>query len=132
MVERILVTGAGGFLGKHVMRRFKEAGYNVIGIDLRDSDYYVDVTDFEAFVDVAKKVSPSLIIHLAALVGGDPSFKNPYEYFKVNVLGTLNVFESCRKLGINKVIYMSSFSPFGLATNEEIIRRVAEYRSKEY
>jgi nucleoside-diphosphate-sugar epimerase len=115
MMEKILVTGAGGFLGKHVMRKFKKVGYNVIGVDLKGSDYNVDVTDFEAFTDLVKRVSPSLIIHLAALVSGDLSLKAPYEYFKVNTLGTLNVFESCRKMGINKVIYMSSLSPFGPA-----------------
>lgn len=41
--------------------------------------------------------------------------KNPYDYFKVNTMVTLNVFEACRELGIKKAIIMSSFSPYGKA-----------------
>lgn len=62
-----------------------------------------------------------MVIHLAALTGsagkggGAESLKHPYDYFRVNVDGTLNIFETCRDLGIRRVICLSSFSVYGIA-----------------
>ena len=124
---KIAVTGGSGFLGKWVVRALKEAGHEVASIDIaagiddRWTTFSIDLTVYLETKNTLKVIKPDAIIHLAALAGatgkggGAESLKDPYRYFKANQDITLNVFEACRELGIRRVIYMSSFSPFGNA-----------------
>jgi len=122
----ILITGAGGFLGKHVTKFFQNEGLEIIPTDTKISEeiQYLDVTNFSQIDSFIKKNCPEMVIHLAALAGATgkggsfESLKSPFEYFQVNVLGVLNIFEACRKNNIKKIIYMSSFSPYGVTFDE--------------
>ncbi|MDH5733508.1 MAG: NAD(P)-dependent oxidoreductase [Candidatus Bathyarchaeota archaeon] len=110
---KILVTGGRGFLGTYVCQMLTEYGHQVIDTDIQGNGIHLDVTKLDEVTQLFKKVQPELVIHLAAVVGGGPSKAKPYQYFYVNTLGTLNVLEACRQNNILKLIYMSSFSPFG-------------------
>ena len=110
---KILVTGGRGFLGLHFCQVLKEYGYQVIDTDVQGKGILLDVTKLDEVDQLFRKVHPELVIHLAALVGGGPSKAKPYQYFHVNTLGTLNVLEGCLRNKIKKLMYMSSFSPFG-------------------
>jgi len=128
LVTRVLVTGASGFLGGYLVEKLKAERFGVIPTDIDITSretVYLDVTDSQGTRSLFKTHKPDVLIHLAARCGskgkggGAESVKDPFNFFRVNILGTLNIFEACRLNNVNKVIYMSSFSPYGVV-NEAI------------
>lgn len=134
MAEKILVTGAAGFIGSNLVETLLESGINVIGIDNFDLFYERtikvnniknavnspkysfeegDVRDPVFLDDCLKKFKPDIIVHLAAKAGVRPSLVNPQEYYDVNVMGTLNLLEMMRNNNITKMIFASSSSVYG-------------------
>lgn len=80
---RVLVTGAEGFVGGHLLPRLVEAGMDVTGTD-RD----VDVTDRDALVAAVRRVRPEAIVHLAAQSSVAASWKDPLSAYRLNYLGS--------------------------------------------
>jgi nucleoside-diphosphate-sugar epimerase len=120
---RVLVTGGAGFLGQRVVSKFRAEGFAVVSTDVfpRERDIEsLDVTDLQATDAKFSSAKPDVVIHLAALTGakgkggGSESLRDPYDYFRTNVMGTLTVLEACRLHKIQRVIYMSSFSTYGV------------------
>ena len=132
----ILVTGAAGFIGFHVVSSLLSKGESVIGVD-NLNDYY-DVSLKKARLDVltkndsfqfilsdindTKNLLASLvkhqtvnkIIHLAAQAGVRYSLENPFAYTNSNVNGHLSILEICRKInGLEHMVYASSSSVYG-------------------
>ena len=120
---KIVVTGGTGFVGKYVVNQLVSDGHRVTPIDVaaKDDRTKVDVTVKHEVKTALASLDPDVVIHLAALTGsigkggGAESLKFSYDYFRVNVTGSLNIFETCRELGIKKVLCMSSFSTYGIA-----------------
>jgi len=126
---RVLVTGAGGCIGSWVLALLTRAGVPVAALDLSadtrrpallmsESELSTiqwatgDIADPEAVLGAAKASAARAIIHLAALQV--PFCKaDPVAGAKVNVVGTVNVFEAARKLGIKRVAYASSIAAHG-------------------
>lgn len=130
LLVNIIVTGGVGFVGRYIVDLLRSEGHNVTPMDISSENKMsrVDVTDRNQVRAAFIFFKPEAVIHLAALAGstgkggGAESIKLPYEYFHVNLIGTLNIYETCRELGINKVLCMSSFSPYGVVKcpiNEE-------------
>ena len=135
---KVLVTGFAGFIGSHLTERLLGDGYEVIGID-DFNDYYDprikerNISNFEQnkkfslnrgdirnrnFVnEVFSKCKPDIVIHLAARAGVRPSLIQPILYEEVNVLGTLNVFETAKGKKCKKFIFGSSSSVYGECKN---------------
>ncbi len=133
-MSRILVTGAAGFIGSHVVERLLERGQGVIGLDNLD-DFYdpaikrrnlaraLDASAFElvegdirdARVLDSLPDDVSLIIHLAARAGVRPSIEQPLLYQDVNVRGTQELLEYARRAGVRRFIFGSSSSVYGNA-----------------
>jgi len=130
----ILVTGAAGFIGYHVARRFLEQGFRVVGVD-NLNDYYsvslkkdrlkqlderdfnfveADISDQEAMQKVFQDHSIAIVVHLAAQAGVRYSLENPAAYIQSNVVGTANLLELSRQHGIQHFVYASSSSVYGL------------------
>lgn len=80
----------------------------------------VDITDVETMSSVFETYKFDFVIHLAAQAGIRYSFKYPQTYVNVNIVGTFNVFELCKKHNIKHLIYASSSSVYG-ETQEEIL-----------
>ena len=113
---KILVTGASGFLGKPLVSALKSQGHEVYAIDLPDGDITLEST-LSPFSD--KGISR--VIHLAGRTFVPDSWKTPFDYYRVNVLGTVNVLEFCRKTGAG-MTFISSYlygAPEYLPIDEE-------------
>ncbi len=125
---KCLVTGGAGFIGSHLVDCLLEDGYEVIVLDNfatgrsenlaqhHGSPHFnlqqIDITDGEAiqpyFHDVER------VFHVAALANIVPSIKQPMDYHRVNVDGTVNVLEAARLAGVKRFIYTASGSCYGI------------------
>jgi len=130
----ILVTGGAGFIGSHLCERLIILGHSVSCIDnfdgfynpqikranikdiARSKDFRLfesDICDFDSLFRIISDISPDLIIHLAARAGVRPSIEDPALYERVNIAGTINILEACRKLKIERLMFASSSSVYG-------------------
>lgn len=136
MHNKILITGAAGFIGFHCALRLLQAGHDVVGVD-NMNDYYdvqlkedrltelsnftnftfikTDISDKPAMEDVWNDYGPfKRVIHLAAQAGVRYSLQNPFAYVQSNVLGHLVILELCRHTeGFEHLVYASSSSVYG-------------------
>ena len=100
--ERIMVTGGGGFLGSHVIERLRQDGAHHID-SIRSTDW--DLTKESHVEALYAEVNPTVVFHLAGLVGGIGANKaHPGQFFYDNVMmGTLTVHHAM-KAGVKKVV----------------------------
>jgi UDP-glucose 4-epimerase len=114
----ILVTGANGFIGRHVCSTLRGAGRIVLRTDRRsvsgDAEGFVsfDIADRQQLEEVVRANAVDTIIHLAAILPS-ASQQDPASAPKVNIGGTLNVLEAARKHRVRRVVYASSISVYG-------------------
>jgi NAD dependent epimerase/dehydratase len=128
--KRVLVTGAGGFIGSHLAERLVELNaavrafvhYNALGTWgwLDESPHRGemevlagDVCDRDTVRQATKEVD--IVFHLAALIAIPYSYRAPASYVRTNVEGTLNVLEAAREAGIERVIHTSTSEVYGTA-----------------
>ena len=134
MDNRVLVTGAAGFIGYHLCERLLKEGYEVYGIDNMDSYYSVNLKESrlknlevnknfffykERFGDnskidgLLKDIKPSIIFHLAAQAGVRYSIENPRVYLRSNIEETFNLLEAIKNRGCSHFIFASTSSAYG-------------------
>ncbi|HET9726368.1 MAG TPA: NAD-dependent epimerase/dehydratase family protein, partial [Gemmatimonadales bacterium] len=134
-MTRILVTGAAGFIGSHLVQALTRRGDEVVGIDNFDAFYpramkernlremgrlpgfqfyEQDMLDVPALT--ARLTSDTVIVHLAAKAGVRPSLADPVAYAQANVTGTATVLEAARRAGVSRIAFGSSSSVYGDST----------------
>jgi UDP-glucose 4-epimerase len=102
-LRRILLTGAGGFVGRAVTRDLRAVGFEVVGLDLHGAELAIDVLDREALIRVTQEARPHAFIHAAALTSGEDK-----RLLEVNLGGTLNALEAARDAGVWHFVFLSS------------------------
>lgn len=113
-----LVTGAHGFVGRHLVAHLTEAGDDVIGVDRTDGG--IDITDAAAVAALVAEVEPTVIYHLAGWADVGGSWQAPVEAFRANAEGTLNVLTAATEAGVERVLAVSSADVYGIVTPEEL------------
>lgn len=113
---RVLVTGAAGFLGRHVAREFRDAGWEVTGFDIESFDeadigsIVGDLTDKQAVVEAAGGCSH--IAHVGAIGDVYLAGEQPDLAASVNVVGTANVIEGAKTANA-RIVYASTWEVYG-------------------
>ncbi len=115
---RALVTGAGGFVGVHLVRHLEEQGDDVVQLE-RNVDG-VDITDADALTDAVVAAKPEAVYHLAGAADVGGSWAAPRPTFLANALGTLNVLEASREAGAERVLAVTSADVYGRVTQDEL------------
>ena len=133
----VLVTGAAGFIGFHLSRRLLKDGYHVTGIDnlspyydvkLKEarlerltpfenfSFYKIDLSDKKSLEALFNNIKYDVVVNLAAQAGVRYSIKNPHAYVDSNIVGFVNLLESCRHNDVKHLVFASSSSVYGANT----------------
>jgi UDP-glucuronate 4-epimerase len=134
-VTRVVVTGAAGFIGSHLVEALARRGDDVTGIDNFDPFYPREMKERnlaeldpqpgftfreQDMLDVdglAALLTPdTVVVHLAAKAGVRPSLADPVGYARANVTGTAAVIEAARRAGVSRVVFGSSSSVYGDST----------------
>jgi UDP-glucuronate 4-epimerase len=134
MLKTVLVTGSAGFIGSHLCERLIAQGLCVIGLDnfcdsydpalkrsniseaLLSPSYILvegDILDGGLLNSLFESRSIDAVVHLAALAGVRRSLENPLDYVDVDIKGTVNMLELCRRYSIKKFVFASSSSVYG-------------------
>src|SRR5216110_4062909 len=130
---RILVTGGAGFIGSHLVEKLLATGHEVSVLD-DFNDFYdpqikraniaqvagevaihrIDLRDSAAVNLLFHREKFDAIAHLAARAGVRPSIRQPQLYYDTNVSGTLHLLEAARLTGIERFVFASSSSVYGI------------------
>jgi len=128
--KRVLVTGAGGFIGSHLTERLVEAGanvtafvhYNALGtwgwLEESPAAEHAevvagDIADRDSVRKAMKGVD--IVLHLAALIAIPYSYEVPAAYVQANTLGTLNVLQCARDQNVERIVHTSTSEVYGSA-----------------
>src|SRR5437899_1377776 len=103
---KVLVTGADGFLGRHLSARLRQSGFDVLALGREQCD----VLDRVRLRKIIAENRPAKIFHLAAQSLPVRSWDRPVETFRVNVEGTLNLLESVRQISDKTVVLVAGSS----------------------
>lgn len=132
MSDSLLVTGADGFIGSHLVESLVRDGYKVKAfcfynsfgswgwLDHIDSSiknnvevFLGDIRDQESVIEASKKID--IIFHLASLIAIPYSYRAPSSYVETNINGTLNILQAARKCDLKKVVHTSTSETYGTA-----------------
>lgn len=120
---RVLVTGGAGFIGSHIVEALLAAQHEVFVVDNLSTGkreniptgvplYELDIRD-AAIGQVIKDLKPQAIIHQAAQVAVPVSLRDPFFDASINIMGTLNLLEGCRRHGVERFVFASSAAVYG-------------------
>lgn len=120
MQKKILITGGSGYLGRHLGRRLRESGYDVVLAARNNKQNFhatnfsgcrslaMDVTNIESVRDIIAQERPAIVVHAAATKFVDISETQPMETVDVNVLGSQNVARVAIDKGVELVVGIST------------------------
>jgi UDP-glucuronate 4-epimerase len=135
--QKVLVTGAAGFIGFHLARRLLNDGCQVVGADnmnpyyevalkearlgvLKDESNFtffkLDLSDRKQLEDIFGGMGFDVVVNMAAQAGVRYSIENPYAYVDSNLVGFVNLLECCRHNRVKHLVFASSSSVYGANT----------------
>lgn len=127
---KVLLTGAGGFIGSHLTELLVNEGYNVkafvrynsknnwgwLESSIVKNDIEVitgDIRDYDSVYSSLKDCDA--VFHLAALIGIPYSYISPKAYIETNITGTYNILQSAKELGLKQILITSTSETYGTA-----------------
>ena len=129
---RFLVSGGAGFIGSHLVDSLIDCNHDVVVIDnesaLENENFYwnksaenykYDICDYNKIENLFKNID--CVFHLAAESRIQTAIKNPAKTFRVNFIGTLNVLKACKQYKVERVLYSSTSSYYGLKNDVPLV-----------
>jgi UDP-arabinose 4-epimerase len=123
-VKTIFVTGGAGYIGSHCCKEFAAQGWKVVVYDNLKHGWreFVqwgelvegDILDRERLQAAMAAAKPDVVAHFAALISVAESVADPALHYGNNTLGTFNILESMRAVGVDKIIFSSTAATYGL------------------
>ncbi len=115
--KKVLITGASGFIGRHLLRYLKTQGAQVIGLDKESSNtegiISCNLENKHALDTIFQRYSFFACYHLAAIAIVEKGQEIPYQTLKSNLLSTLNILELCRLKNVQRIIIASTSHVYG-------------------
>jgi UDP-glucuronate 4-epimerase len=146
---KVLLTGGAGFIGSHLAEALLHRPVELCVVDNLD-DFYspaqksqnlaemrqvgdfeflqADICDYSSLREIFARTRPDLVIHLAARAGVRPSIDQPILYEKVNVSGTMHLLDLSREFRVQRFIFGSSSSVYGLSSKAPFSEDLVEFR----
>lgn len=142
---KVLVTGGAGFIGSHVVDVMIEAGHQVAIVDNlwelgggrreyihpQAKFYEVDIRDPELAV-IFEQERPEVVCHLAAQHSVKISTDDPKHDAQVNILGLINLLQSCTRFGARKVVFSSSGATYGTVEKMPVDEKTPQHPESPY
>ena len=140
--NKVLITGAAGFIGFHLAKRLLTMGATILGLDNLNDYYDVslkesrlailrqfptftfvkgDLADEKVVNDVFTSFQPEIVVNLAAQAGVRYSIDHPRSYIDSNIIGFFNILEACRHHKVSHLLFASSSSVFCSVFNSSIL-----------
>ena len=147
--KRVLITGADGFIGSHLVEHLVLKNYDVRAMCLynsfnswgwldtldkriiKNTDIVLgDIRDIKSVTKSCKNID--IVIHLASLIAIPHSYNSPYSYVSTNVEGTLNILETCLNNNIERIIHTSTSEVYGDIVKMPISEKSVPYAKSPY
>lgn len=126
-MKQILVTGGAGFIGSHTCKVLSQKGFQPICFDNLSTGHEKSVKwgplfkgDLRNKSDLKtafKRFSPAAVMHFAAACYVDESARDPFKYYDINVVGTLNLLTAMQEAGVKNLIFSSTCSTYGIPSS---------------
>jgi GDP-4-dehydro-6-deoxy-D-mannose reductase len=114
---KALVTGAAGFVGRHLISHLDAIGDEIVGID---REHGVDLLEPDVLNGVLERARPEVVYHLGGWSDVGASWREPLATFRANAEGTLNLLEASRAAGAERVLIVSSADVYGRVSLDEL------------
>lgn len=123
-MKKILIFGAGGFVGPYLAQEFLDEGYKVYGSDIIKGErlqeevefYQADLLHADAIRHIIHQLKPDIIVNLAAVSSVGHSWKIPQKTIEVNIVGTLNILEAVKDMEkMSKVLLIGSSEEYDIS-----------------
>jgi nucleoside-diphosphate-sugar epimerase len=141
--EKVFITGASGFIGSNLVRRYLERGAEVFINVRKTSDTWrikdilrevnsvpVDITDYEKVRAAVKGIRPDFIFHTATY-GGSADQKTTEKIIETNITGTVNLVRSCKDINVKMFVNTGTSSEYGIKNSvmneSSLLEPVTEY-----
>ena len=123
-MNAVLVTGGAGYIGSHVAKALSLAGFKPVTVDNLERGYEiavkwgplekVNLLNSNDLDDVFIRHSPIAVVHLAAYAYVGESMSRPFEYYRNNVFGSLNLFEAMARAKCDRIVFSSTCATYGV------------------
>ncbi len=128
MSNRILVTGGAGYIGSHTSLQLVESGHDVVVLDNLYSGhewaipsqarfYNGGIHDRDLIAEIINQENIDSVIHFAGHIVVPESVENPGKYYRNNVVGSLNLIQTCVDHGVGRFVFSSSAAVYGIPLN---------------
>lgn len=114
---KILVTGAGGYIGSQTCKFLSDNGHKVVGVDRNNlrHNYCIDsyIGNYADFEVQQLLLDVDAVVHIGATSLVGPSVLDPSKYYNNNVVGTLKLLDACKNQGVKSFVFASSAATYG-------------------